>query len=189
MELINLKLKVSLDEQLQQEQQKWYEQINLNIDHQEEQIVDDSLVDPLWMIVPQALKEAWATTKILINADVIQNHCHPLQAIALLKQNHRDIMIKISQYLTNLVFKGQLVTNELKLLAANQTMILINQSLDFNLINKLIDDLKIKFIYVIDQINLKTLKDWLKQAGQHWDQYQIVQIKDQNAKSVALKNC
>lgn len=188
MELINLKLKVSPDEQLQQEQQKWYEQIDLSIDCQEEQIVNDSLVDPSWMIVPQALKEAWKTTKILIDADVIQTHCHPLQAIALLKQNQQHIMIKVSQYLTNLVLKGQLVNNGLKILAANQTMILINQSLDFNLINKLIDDLKIKFIYVIDQTNLKALKDWLKQAGGHWGQYQIVQIKDQNAKIVALKN-
>lgn len=132
----------------------------------------------LWL-TKSVLKAAWLTTKILIDAPVLQPDCNAIQAISLLKQNCWQRLLKTCQLLTNLVLKGQLALNGLQVLAANQNMILINQIPSLQLVETLVEKLEIDFIYVINDEQLIKVKNWLKQAKGHWNNYQIVKISNE----------
>lgn len=177
MEVINLKLALNQNEQVKLDR-PWYKQFNLNPSKSEELNIANELVDPDWLWIPQGLKQAWATTKILIDAPVLQPDCNAIQAISLLKQNSWQMLLKTMQLLTNLVFEGQLALNGLQVLAANENMILINQIPTLQLVAILVEKLQIDFIYVINDEQLIKVKNWLKQAKGHWHNYQVVKINE-----------
>lgn len=186
MEVINLKLALNQNEQVKLDRD-WYEQFNLNPTEGEELNITNELVDPDWMWIPQALKQAWATTKILIDAPVLQPNCNGMQAISLLKQNCWQRLLETTQLLTNLVYKGQLAINGLQVLAANQKMILINRIPSLQLMTILVEKLQIDFIYVINDKQLLEVKNWLKQAKGHWNNYQVVKINNEGDKVIDFK--